>query len=171
MTSSILRAAICSVILGAICFGQSGHPALDSPQTIRPLPDVQATFSLSVKAIPSVVRKGSPVQVEIVTTNTANQEIAVPRWFSDLNIIVLDNAGRRPLTSKGEDRLAGRGMIVGSDRFFLLGEGQSDKVTLTVNSELYDLSKPGTYTIQVKSHDDYTKTMVKSNVVTVTVQR
>jgi hypothetical protein len=36
-------------------------------------------------------------------------------------------------------------------------------------SDLYDLSKPGQYTIQVRRWDDETKTWVKSNTLTVTV--
>ena len=49
-----------------------------------------------------------------------------------------------------------------------LDPGQDWRNTIRV-SDLYDLSKPGQYTIQVRRWDDETKTWVKSNAVTVTV--
>ena len=47
-----------------------------------------------------------------------------------------------------------------------LGEERTQVVSV---SDLYDLSKPGQYTIQVRRWDDDTKTWVKSNTITVTV--
>ena len=49
-----------------------------------------------------------------------------------------------------------------------LKPSQDWRNTLRV-SDLYDLSKPGQYTIQVRRWDDETKTWVKSNTITVTV--
>ena len=46
--------------------------------------------------------------------------------------------------------------------------GEQSTEVVAVN-DLYDLSKPGQYTIQVRRWDDETKTWVKSNTITVTV--
>ena len=48
----------------------------------------------------------------------------------------------------------------------LPGESWRDLILM---KNLYDLSQPGQYTIQVRRWDDETKTWVKSNTLTVTV--
>jgi hypothetical protein len=50
-----------------------------------------------------------------------------------------------------------------------LRPGQDWRNTIRV-SDLYDLSKPGQYTIQVRRWDDETKTWVRSNTITATVE-
>lgn len=49
-----------------------------------------------------------------------------------------------------------------------IGPGEDWWDTIKVN-DLYDLHKPGTYTLQVRRWDDETKTWVKSNTITLTV--
>ena len=49
----------------------------------------------------------------------------------------------------------------------VLTAGEGLRITFKV--ALYDMSRPGDYTIQVSHFDDETKTWVKSNKITVTV--
>jgi hypothetical protein len=46
------------------------------------------------------------------------------------------------------------------------GHGHSESIVL---NRMYDLSQPGDYTIQLSKKDSATKTVVKSNIVTVTI--
>jgi len=46
------------------------------------------------------------------------------------------------------------------------GKSVTNRVNVT---QVYDLSRPGKYTIQVKQYDDESKSFVKPNKITVTV--
>jgi hypothetical protein len=74
------------------------------------------------------------------------------------------NSGDTPPQWLGPNPVPGReDMRVASNR-----PGQEHTQVIAV-SDLYDLSQPGQYTIQVRRWDDETKTWVKSNTITVTV--
>lgn len=62
----------------------------------------------------------------------------------------------------------GSGMVRGKDMLLQPGESMSDYIPV---GSWFDLSKPGTYTIQVSSHvsDDPNSEIVKSNILTITV--
>jgi hypothetical protein len=152
---------------------------------------------------PRSVKSGSPLSVEIALTNLCAGTVLVgggrrpPEFLYTFE--VLDSVGKpAPLTEGGREFVLGERTVVGPD-----GQPRSEKIRVWVGSGweqrlepgkafktqlsvtgLFDLRRPGTYTIQVrprmlsvlppnaplwKMSDDPSLQSLKSNVVTVTV--
>jgi hypothetical protein len=132
-------------------------------------------FSLNLSAAQSVVKSASPLAMNIVLTDVSNHNIAFP-WLAsgggNYQIYVWDSHGNPaqpvPRTWKGKDGRNYARIRGGSMYLIYLNPGQSRKDELDV-SESYILTHPGKYTIQVQRADDESKSVVKSNTVTVTI--
>ena len=136
-------------------------------------------FSLEISMPNDVVQVGSVTTVNVVLTNTSNHEIATFRllgWGRGYEVDVRNTQGKRPRDARevlAEKNKGAKGPIRtmirgGSVRTVRLQPGQSmrDEINLT---QMYDLSEPGKYTIQVQRTDDESKTVAKSNTIIVTV--
>jgi len=138
----------------------------------------QQSFTISISTAQSSFKATREIRLQVIITNTSQQEIAVGNAggeaaeLSGYEIIVFDDKGNAPPETryhKGVRREdpnipVGTGSLVKVS----LGPGQSLK-DATILNRLYDLSKPGNYTIQVQRTDPETKTVVKSNIITLTI--
>ncbi len=157
-----------------------------TPATGAQQASVSAPFSLNIRADDSA-RLGSSVDVYVVTKNVSTQSIVLRRQEhpqdtgmlgSVFRVDISDSLGNSlPETALGESTdqthqsapdPAAMASARAAGTLVSLKPGQDWRNTLRV-SDLYDLSKPGLYTIQVRRWDDETKTWVKSNTITVTV--
>jgi hypothetical protein len=152
--------------------GQTKTPKLPFTLTISVNPAELSGDDTSDK----VVRvKEEGVTVRIRKTNTTNHEIpkqGVENGAYGCAFDVRDSKGNQaPPAPHGDDPVIGGGIawIVGTKEAVLQpNESNVDSAPL---SEWYDLTKPGTYTIQVSQHvsSDPASPVVKSNKITITV--
>lgn len=166
-------AAVClySVLGVIVAAGQTRHPALENPHSVKSTSSSGLTFSIQVRPERQTVLAGTPVEVKVTTTNTANMEIALSTWSVGLGMVLVhDGKGEAPLSRLGRNLASGKERLVYSEHLFLIDENKSDEVTLNINSGIYDLGTPGQYQIQLQRTDPFTKQIVKSNVVSVTVK-
>jgi hypothetical protein len=141
-------------------------------------------FSLAITAAESPVKAGSPVVVKVVMRNRSDHDISVYRDNSSdqggftYNVSALDETGASaPETKFGKTVMnhetaqeqAQEPSVLfssGGEINLAVGEAIKDRVDVT---KLYDLHRPGRYSIQIQRFDLETKSYVKSNKITVTV--
>jgi hypothetical protein len=163
-----MRIALISMFLGltiGLSYGQRAKPAKNP----------EPSFSIVIRASQDVVKIGSPVSIEVTKTNQANHEINNSKIRSSIppyEIDIKDDQGNsRPETesfrqakkSREADLTHAFSVVFGN-----LKPGESDRDGIDLN-RYYDLGLSGTYTIQLRQFDNETKTIVKSNTITVTV--
>jgi hypothetical protein len=145
---------------------------------------VKRSFSVDFKVQHDIVRAGSPVIIKIQLKNTSDHVIyrtGVPGGDVEGELvgfppIVRDAQGKEPpLTKWG--RLAfsrvtpednSPGLQMSAVLRIPMPPGDVMKTEIRVNN-LYDLSVPGKYTVQVRYYDDENKEELKSDLITVTV--
>jgi len=149
----------------------------------------EAPFSITISAAPDVVRAGSDVRLNIMFTNTSEHEIRLitvvgGKEFFNLVQVLSDRGAAVPTTRHGRDLMgvsstpevlpqrrsyfprdfSGGLSLIGSP--IAPGKTRDDDIVV---SALYDLSRPGKYTVQVNRFDETTNAFVKSNKITITV--
>ena len=126
-----------------------------------------------VNSAETTVKAGSMVVDATRKTNISHHEInksSGARGGTDIR----DSSGNlirpREFGSKPRDGIGGGEMKIRGEKEPVLKPGES-KVDPDCVSDWYDLSQPGTYTIQVWEHtsNDPASSVVKSNIVTITV--
>ena len=136
------------------------------------------TFSITLHAAQATVRVGAPVRMTITLTNTSKSVIVVAQDKSRKGdftyAVAVRDAERKeaPWTDyhralKGESTATPM-VVVSGVMPQSLESGQSMVDRLEIN-DLYDLRIPGKYTIQVERADSASKSLVKSNLVTLTI--
>lgn len=145
----------------------------------------QPPFSLTIAPTAHSVQQGVPVGLWITTTNIADHNIVL--WAEKAReeqagaayqVVVLNHEGLSQPETDFSRRMKSRTDIPreaknelqwqNSGERLVLKPGESWKDTITAN-DLYSLKEPGEYTIYVQRFDPATKTMVKSNTITVTI--
>ena len=153
---------------------------------VAPVP--QPSISATIRAVGgTTVSTGDKVTLEVVTKNISNHysNQRTTRDTRDLarfyRVDVQDSQGGVPPETelgqasgnRGDVPPPGRGPnLPPPGREDVLGKTYApgeERTQIIVVNDLYDLSQPGHYTIQVRRWDDDTKTWVKSNTITVTV--
>jgi hypothetical protein len=145
---------------------------------------VQPDFSLAITHPHTPIKLGSPIPLEITITNVSTHELDISLGYPiefQFGIDVVDSQGASSvqLTDFGRrirSGETGKGPGIGFSGGGIgtrkpgsgLKPGQSLKVEALVDRS-YDFSRSGEYKIQVYRSDPASKTVVKSNVVTVTV--
>jgi hypothetical protein len=151
----------------------------DSKQTDQTGPQFTLTISLyqtnsdEENTAEQVLKFGSSVSLRIRKTNISNHEIIkYPETggpFGD-HFDIRDSTGNLVEWKKLDNsRIGGEARITGTNDMVLQpGESKVDYAPL---SSWFNLSQPGTYTIQVSSHisNDLASDVVKSNIITVTI--
>jgi len=124
--------------------------------------------------VKDVVEAGSPVDIEVTATNHSDREVIYETWGSMyyLKFDVRDSAGNPALTRRGRALLLGEGLgpgdvPSGSQSGKLLELGKSMEFRERVPADIFDLTKPGKYTVQ--TIQPWTSEGVRSNTVMVTV--
>ena len=141
----------------------------------------KASFTMSISLVHGTVKPGSEVPVTVEATNTSAGpfDFIIARGGASLYTIqVFDSAGKAvPLTPFGAALQRGRYLheegkpprvLVGSAGGHTIAPGETAKDMVDLD-ERFDLSKPGSYTVQLERLDPATKLTVKSNIVTLTV--
>lgn len=155
----------------ALVFGQNA-----------PADDQKASFAMSISLKDSTVKPGSDVQVGIELTNTSTEPISLWRSRSGpppYTIRVLDRQARSAgLTAKGKAFQKGEAVIRENGRIVRAFPGSGSQVSIAPGEtakdsvfidDQFDLTQPGTYTIQLERVDPASRVLVKSNVVTLMV--
>jgi hypothetical protein len=118
---------------------------------------------------------GDPIKMAITMKNISDHDITMSKWVgnsqAELNyeIIVRGNNGEMPIETRYKNVIK-EGGIGGSRKIFPLKPGEEITETSNIN-KLYDLSRPGEYTIQVEKELPASegKGMAQSNTITITV--
>jgi hypothetical protein len=165
--SSLLRPLLVTMILGvAVAPGYCAEPSL----------------SVTIRLTQDTVRAGSEVRVKIVMKNVTDHQIRIPGKAevrgddvvpANCHATVTDAKGARaPLTNYGE-KMWGRPLEEGHEGTWVFGTMEAGEerpfTSDLILSRLYDLSKPGKYTVQVRYPDGDGHGVVKSNKVTLTI--
>lgn len=162
------------LIVCSTLYGQNESSASSKKQ-----PAIKVTLTAPQKPI----KTGSTVEVSVTITNISNdaftyvQQAVADHGGFDYKFTVRGSKGSEPPLTEFHQALKGRenpkyltrntplsGSLV--YRQFLPAQSFTSTVDL---SRLYDLRKPGTYTVQAKVFDSHDKRTVESNVVTITV--
>ena len=181
-----LFVAIPTLVGNAAAQSSAEAPAAQGSSETRP------ALSMSIEPVQPVVSAGSPVQLSITRTNRSDHDIIIEEqtnsvavWMAYRVEVRCENGSMAPHTELGrrQYQFRGTGAVhrfeddVTPDAAMLLFNvigvpmkaGESVPGLLNV-SRLYDLSKPGKYTIQVsRGAEEGVNATVKSNTVTVTV--
>lgn len=124
------------------------------------------SFTLAISADHRTAKAGAKVVVHIAITNTSDKPIALHAEIEDYGFMVDVTAvghGTALDTDRGREWKKNGGMRgVTSGPGFLLNPGETTNGPLVI-SDLYDLSRPGKYSVQVS------RGAVKSNAITLTV--
>jgi hypothetical protein len=167
-------------VLLATLLGLVRITAAQSSQQPR---DAKPAFSMALSTRQTVVEVGSPLVVRLAITNTSDHDVctgAPP--CPPVQISVLDSEGKPvPETPYGRE-LHGKvwpsalingfsrsGSLFAAPPIPPMRPGETRKETPHDVIREYDLSKPGTYTIQVRRSDPYSQSLVESNILTVTL--
>jgi hypothetical protein len=156
--------------------------SLQSSSARVPAQSASSPFSLKISTTSQIIRAGSSVNVNILVTNVSNHEIVIRYPYMEgfpvswlLEVKSAEGAVPPP-TAYGKELKAGSKIVngravplTGSNFSLSLRKGERLKVRLPVG-DIYDLSRPGTYTIRVSHYDTETKDEVRSNTVSVTVE-
>ncbi len=129
-------------------------------------------FSFAITGEKSSVKTGAQVWVDAVITNNSDHDLliykAVSEGMDQGGWVYRVDVGNAKGVIPPETQYAKNIGAGGSGGYIPLHAGET--VTHRVNvSKLYDLSQPGTYTIQLRRFDEETKTFVLSNKIRVTV--
>lgn len=161
-----------TLLFTQIVLAGAGIAHAQSAQSVKSLP---APLSLTIRPMHEVVQAGSPVEVEVTAKNVSDRPaiylISGHTYYAAFD--VRDSAGDQPLTRRGRALLLGEGLSY--DDFpkgstpeapELIDPGGSVTVKEQVPADIFDLTKPGNYIIQLQpwGHDS-----IRSNTVTVTV--
>jgi hypothetical protein len=142
--------------------------------------------TISIRAVRDTVKRGEPVLLKATLTNQSNHEISV--WCdkrSNFNYVVeVSERSGKPLPDQrlgyrngrldfsplSPEQLIKTGLIYGSGACVPVKPGASllDGETIEV-SKLYDMTKPGVYTIVVERPDPESTSGDRSRRLTVTV--
>lgn len=151
------------------------------PQVATPLPVAGTSFTLAivvpqnnVSYYPAVapktysVKSGSEIRVEVWVTNTSDHKIDYDPGITNLVFDVKNAQGEpAPLTVDGQNLRKVYG--VGHAQLFPVPQGETMPAGAAKLHRIYDLNKPGVYTIQVSRVDEESRAIVKSNIITLTV--
>jgi hypothetical protein len=170
----MLRVAIAVILTYA---GPIDGQATESDQSKRPC------FTMSIASKENTVRPEDEVIIDVEITNVSSKEIQILRVGSgppQYAFKVFDQNGKpAPLTPLGEAMVKGRSCYTGRNGETRCITGSSISQNRIAPGKKWpdafpvsyyvDFGQPGQYTIRLERTDPYTKLLVVSNSVTVTV--
>jgi hypothetical protein len=123
-------------------------------------------FTLNISMGHSIVKVGAKVAIQIALTNTSDKPIGLHAEIEDYGFMVdvkTESDGAAVNTDRGREWKKNNGTRQEtSGPMLLLKPGETQRSSLAI-SDLYDLSRPGKYSVQV------CRGTVKSNTMVVTV--
>jgi hypothetical protein len=153
-----------------LCFAILAASGSGAAQSAKKGKSEAPPFSIAISAVHEVVSLGAPIPLVVTFKNTSSHDIGIERAPVEFNfkIDVHDSGGDRPSLADGSkvptEPVETRGFST------LMAPGENVRIDFEID-KAYDLSKPGTYTIQLSRMDQATKSEAKSNIITVTVTR
>jgi len=127
------------------------------------------SFTLEIDTSKDVVKSGSPINFRIFATNVTDQDLDLDNDPNLYSIEVRDQSQiEPPVTEAGKELQREHGK--GSRNHVHLKAGEVVGLGAMSISDLYDFKQPGEYSIQIGRMDEKTKTLVKSNTMTITVK-
>jgi hypothetical protein len=156
----------------------SAHIAMAGPAQ----KSAQASFSVAISAPQTAVKAGSEIKINIILANTSDRQLVITvdrgaQGEFDYTIKLSDSNGHEPPETKYFRAVRGKDASDPGDTTTLvvspssglkgLKPGETFKSTIDL-TELYNLQQ-GRYAIQLERFDDKSKTLVKSNKLTVSV--
>jgi hypothetical protein len=129
----------------------------------------KASFSLEIDAPQDVLKSDSPINIVILATNATDHVLDLDNSPNLYSIEVRDQSQMEPAVAEAGkllQRLHGKG----SGNQLRLKPGEVVGLGTLQISDLYDFRQPGEYTIQIARIDEETRTLVKSNTVSVTLK-
>lgn len=171
---------VCVFLILGVSLAVSGQSKISkqtqavNPQFTLIIAAYQSSFN-EENIAEQIMKDGSTISLRIRKTNTSGHEIMKTSRAGSgygYDYEVRDSSGklvgpRRP----NEERMigGGRGGILSCEKCNVLKPGES-KIDFVSLAE-FDMSEPGTYTIQASTHisDDPASDVVKSNIITITV--
>jgi len=168
-----LSLLLAELVLAGVCIAR--------PQSAPPTEKLPPPFAVTISAAQDVVKAGSVVRVKTVLTNTSDHRIRVVTRAGgggpiDYRIDVRNAQGNpvqpaKPDISKDKNGRTIRRIYIGSSSATTVdlkpGQTLTDEFPV---AKRFDLTQPGKYTIQASRYDYETKTWVKSNTITLTVE-
>jgi len=145
---------------------------------------VQASEAIAISTVNTVVSAGAGINLDVARTNISDVDIivAVPADASqrdvgfDFQIDARDGSGNAVSRTQLGQSILAKGLVPHAPSAGLTNSGvlqvlkPNGKAHQSVAiSDLYDLSHPGRYTIQVQQIDRVSGALVKSNRITLTV--
>jgi hypothetical protein len=166
-------AAAARILLALSCCGCILAQKANTTQTVEPKPQ----FSITIVGLPGEVRLGAPLIVRISLTNNSESDMrlgTIPISGGTVHripLMVRDSSGKLvPKTEYGK-RVHGESLTGGVTVFsFPLEPGKTFREESDLSTE-FSLTTPGKYTVQAERLDAETHTIVKSDVVTVSIVR
>jgi hypothetical protein len=143
-------------------------------------------FSITLSSPHDTWKVGSAVTVKIALTNTSDQAVLIRKSFAQdagevfMDVEVKDDQGNQPPRTKYYRRLRQEGgydsemspdeefLVSRSVKKIFLKPGETIEVGIVVN-RLFDLDRPGKYSVRVQQRGEGAKSAVASNTITVIV--
>jgi hypothetical protein len=165
----VLTALVSSVAVG-------GAQIITQPASVT-----RPTVSIGLRAPQSTIKSGAPLNLEITLKNISDQVIHVDEDVSSkgeltYTVIVHDRDQNEAPSTRYNRTL--RGKVAPGDPISII---QTSSIAVTLQpgknlvdkldvADLYDLSRPGLYSVWVERVDPVTHQMVMSNKISVTVE-
>jgi hypothetical protein len=139
----------------------------DATEWEQYLEKLQKPFAITISTPEPTIKAGSALLLEMFLTNGLDHPAVIDNALTKYDVEVLDSHGKlAPLTTNGQDLRKKIGW--GGGPRFTVQPGDDLRGGVYVD-KLYDISRPGQYTIQVARTDEDSKVVVKSNTITVNV--
>ena len=133
------------------------------------------SISVSISTPNTTVRVGQPIPIRIDLKNTSNSEVRIGRVTShgqaelDYEVVLLDSAGHPVPQTKYGDAAANRQVIIVSRELSPVAPAETT-VQRTELTKLFNITKPGTYTVRVGRRWPPMKGKIEwSNTLTLTI--
>jgi hypothetical protein len=136
--------------------------------SVEPVGSPEGSFSLEIDTSRDIVKDASRLYLVIYATAAAH-DVDLDNSLTLYSIDVRDSQGVVPPLKKDGRLLQSLAGNKGGNRVHLKPGEKVGFGTLQL-PDLYDLTQPGEYTVQLARTDEETKTVVKSNAIALTVK-
>jgi hypothetical protein len=155
---------LCVILLAALSLAGMGLGAAQSQSSASDHP-VYRPYSVAIKTDAQEVKSGSKVAVDVALTNATDRTVVAPPAELEAMrfVVIVSQEAGDPLapTDRGKEWNR-QGGWSGSGPIFPMEPGTTTHRKI-IASDLYDMTRPGKYSIQLQRND------MSSNTITVTI--
>ncbi len=124
-------------------------------------------FTLTVTSPHNAVKQGSTILLKVRLVNTSNRDLSIDNTKFDL--LIEDTEGNSSPATEASKKLKKQQVEPSFHNLFSLHPGET--LRTNIEADKFYVLGPGKYLVHLQKVDDETKSVVKSNPVTVTVVR